>query len=200
MNETIKKHNSETINIKFLTEENEINKFLESVKTLGNIGKEETVFKFKFNPTNNYTISNNGLNITKNKSDWNLILGNKEIPKNAISKWKIKINSNINESYDDVYIGIGKYNSKGVNYCWSIYSHSSNIQLCLEGNCSKYNNKYETLKKGDIIQVIIDRISNQLSFYINDIDFGIACSNIPKDDKLFPIVLLYEKNLNVEIL
>ena len=72
--------------------------------------------------------------------------------------------------------------------------------MCLEGNCSKYNNKYETLKKGDIIQVIIDRISNQLSFYINDIDFGIACSNIPKDDKLFPIVLLYEKNLNVEIL
>ena len=41
MNETIKKHNSETINIKFLTEENEINKFLESVKNLGNIGKEE---------------------------------------------------------------------------------------------------------------------------------------------------------------
>ena len=72
--------------------------------------------------------------------------------------------------------------------------------MCLEGNCSEYNNKYETLKKGDIIQVIIDRISNQLSFYINDIDFGIACSNIPKDDKLFPIVLLYEKNLNVEIL
>ena len=200
MNETIKKHNSKTINIKFLTEENEINNFLENIKTFGNVGKEEIAFKFKFSQAKNYIIKNNGLSITKNKSEWNLILGDKEIPKNMISKWKIKINTDINASYDDVYIGIGKNNSKGVNDCWSIYNHCSNIQLCLEGNCTKYNNKYESLKKGDIIEVIIDRISNQLSFFINNIDFGIACSNIPKDDKLFPIVLLYEQNLNVEIL
>ena len=55
------------------------------------------------------------------------------------------------------------------------------------------------IKEGDIIEVIVDRKKGNLSFAINDINFGIACSLIPKDDILYPTVVLYEKDLCVEI-
>ena len=198
--ESIKKYNTEEMIIKFNIDENDLNKFLESIKSFGTIGNEEKIFKFKFNTRTNYTITNNGLNLTKTKSGWEaLIKGDIAIPKNKISKWKLKINTNINQSFDDVYIGVGKMNSKGINECWSIYSHTSEIQINLEGNCSSYNDHKEILKKGDIIEVITNRISNQLSFSVNGVNFGIACQNLPKDEELFPTVLLYEKNLNIEI-
>ena len=38
-----------------------------------------------------------------------------------------------------------------------------------------------------------------LSFTINDINYGLACSNIPKEDILYPTVVLYEQGLSVEI-
>ena len=38
------------------------------------------------------------------------------------------------------------------------------------------------LKEGDIIEVIVDRISESLSFLVNDIDYGIAFTEIPKDE------------------
>ena len=200
LKESIKKYNSEELNIRFNIEENDLNSFLENIKSFGTIGNEEKIFKFKFNKKTDYTITNNGLSLTKNKDGWDaLIMGDKAIPKNKISKWKVKINTNINPSYDDVYIGVGKFNGKGYNDAWSIYSHTSEIQINLEGNCSSYNNHKGTLKKGDIIEVIIDRISNQLSFSVNGVNFGIACQNLPKDEELYPTVLLYEKNLNVEI-
>ena len=172
---------------------------MEHIKKFGIIGEER--YKFIFNQNNNYKVNNNGLNITKIKSDWNgSVIGDKEIPKNKITKWKIKINSNIRDDYDDMYIGIGNNNSKGTNDIWSIYSHCSKVQICLQGNCIKYNNHKETLKKGDIIEVIVDRISNKLSFFVNDVDFGIACSDLPKDKELYPAILLYEENLNVELI
>ena len=201
INEAIKMYNSKTINIQFLTEEEEVSKFLENIKKFGNIGEKEIKYTFKFNGGQNYIINNNGLSVTKSKDGWDgLVFGDKEIPKNKITKWKIKLNSDLNYDYDDLYIGIGKNISKKNNEIWSIYNHCSNIQINLVGSTSLYNNHKEKLKKGDIIEVIIDRISNKLSFAVNDIDYGVACSEIPKDISLYPAVLLYEKNLNIEII
>ena len=52
-------------------------------------------FKFKFRPGLNYIINENGLIATKKGYiGWNCsIIGDKEIPKDNISKWKIKINN-----------------------------------------------------------------------------------------------------------
>ena len=111
----------------------------------------------------------------------------------------MKLNTNINKDFDDVYIGIGKINSKGINDLWSIYNHTSKIKLNLKGKSLNYNEHKETLKKDDIIEINIDRISNKLSFSVNNVNFGIACENLPKDEELYPIILLYEINLNVEI-
>ena len=62
-----------------------------------------------------------------------------------------------------------------------------------------YNNHKEDFKEGDIIEVIVDRKIGNLSFAINDVNFGIACSDIPKNDILFPTILLYEQGTCVEI-
>ena len=63
-----------------------------------------------------------------------------------------------------------------------------------------YNNHNEDIKDGDIIEVIVDRKLGNLSFAINDINYGIACSTIPKEDTLYPTIVLYEQGLSVEII
>ena len=55
------------------------------------------------------------------------------------------------------------------------------------------------MKEGDIIEVIVDRKIGNLSFAVNNVNFGIECSEIPKDDTLFPTVVLYEKGVEVEL-
>ena len=52
---------------------------------------------------------------------------------------------------------------------------------------------------GDIIKVIVDRKLGNLSFEINGENYGIACANIPKDDILFPIVIICDQGQIVEI-
>ena len=54
-------------------------------------------------------MTNSGLLATKNNGGdkWNcVIIGDKEIPRNRISKWRIKINTNVSNGYYDFYIGI----------------------------------------------------------------------------------------------
>ena len=55
---------------------------------------EDDIFYFKFLPGKNYSVSNNRLMAKKNNGGnyWNCtIIGDKEIPKNKKSEWKIKI-------------------------------------------------------------------------------------------------------------
>ena len=55
------------------------------------------------------------------------------------------------------------------------------------------------VRKGDIIKIKANRIDNNLSFIINDKDCGIAFSEIPPNDILYPIVILYNKDSSIEI-
>ena len=129
------------------------------------------------------------------------IIGNKEIPKNKISKWKLKINSDFNKAF---IIGIGPENINiEIDFfqkCWSF--DCFNCRLILKSSSySNYNdNNQFKLKKGDIITVEVNRIDHTLSFSINDINFGIASSNIPINDKLYPIVILYDSLSSVQII
>ena len=72
-------------------------------------------------------------------------------------------------------------------------------KLQIKNNRINYNNLNESSKEGDIIEVIVDRKLGNLSFSLNDINYGIACSTIPRDDILYPTIVLYEKGLSVEI-
>ena len=203
INDDINKYNSKKINIQFLPENEENIDLSKNIKNFGEIIYNED-FKFKFKPGNNYNISNNGLIATKSgDSAWNcVIMGEKEIPKDKISKWKIKINKINQSSSWDIFIGIGPriFQSQLYNECWSIFRCSKKVQLYLKNEQnSNYNNHYEVINEGDIIEVIVDRKKGNLSFAINNINYGIACSTIPKDDVLYPTILLYENGLSVEI-
>ena len=205
INELIDKYNSKKLNIKFLPEDEQITGLTEQIKKFGEIfNEEDEKFKFKFRQANNFNISKNGFMATKYGSDgWNCaIIGDKEIPKERISKWKIKINKNVSNNYNDFYIGIGPKIFKGnlYNECWSIFSAHSKIAIQMKVKNSNYNNQNIILKEGDIIEIIVDRKLGNLSFAINDINCGIACSTIPKDEELYPTIILYEQNLSVEII
>ena len=72
-------------------------------------------------------------------------MGNKEIPKNKISKWKIKINNfEIKDNTCNILIGIGPDNPNNEeNFymkCWTFICGESQIVI-KSGNGTKYNNK-----------------------------------------------------------
>jgi len=204
MNKNIDRCNLNKKKIKFWPEkENEVNDFLE---TIAKFGKILDGLDFQFKEGKNYVLSNNGLICTKNNGgdNWNCtIVGNKEIPKNEVSKWKIKINNfAIKSNTWNVLIGIGPDNPNNkenfYNKCWSFICGNSQLSL-KSGNHTKYK-QYRSLSKGDIIEVIVDRKLGSLYFAINGENYGIAFSEIPKDDILYPIVMLNDQNQMVEII
>ena len=185
-----------------MPENSQISKFIENIKSFGEISDDQ--FKFKFQEGKNYNVTNKGLTATKiGENEWNcVIVGDKEIPKNRISKWKIKINKDKkNKTNNDIFIGIGPKTFKGTLYdeCWSIASHRDEIKIKLKNKYFDYNSHKEKMKEGDIIEVIVDRKAGNLSFSVNDINYGLASSEIPKDDILFPTVVLYERGIEVEL-
>ena len=165
-------------------------------------------FIFKFKPGENYSLSNNGLIATKTSGGdcWNCtIIGDKEIPKNKISKWKIRINNfEIKFNSWNILIGIGPDNPNNEKdfyfKCSSFICGYSKLSIKSESSSNYNNNKKAKLKKGDIIEVIVDRKAGTLSFSINDSNYGIAYSQIPKDDILYPIVMINDQNQIVELL
>ena len=184
-----------------------MNKLEETIKAFGDISYDYLLFKFR--QGNNYSISNNGFIAKKSSGgdNWNcVIVGDKEIPKNRIGKWKIKINGNKtkqnnNDKYSDIYIGIGPKSFQGNLYdeCWSIFSSSSKVFLQNKTKYFDYKNLNINIKKGDIIEVIVDRKLGNISYSINGINYGLAFQDIPKEDILYPTVVLYEQGLSVEI-
>ena len=208
INNTIEKCLSNKTKVIFLPENN-INDFLEKIRLFGqiNIKNNNNKLDFQFKPGENYTLSNNGLIATKTKGgdNWNCtIIGNKEIPKNEISKWKIKINNfEIKENSWNILIGLGPENLINEEIapikCWSFICGEN--QLCIQSeNETRYNDKEpKTLNKGDIIEVIVDRKLGNLSFSVNGENYGIACSEIPKEETLYPVVMINDQDQIVEI-
>ena len=125
--------------------------------------------------------------------------------KNKISKWKIRLNEFKMQSGNtwDVIIGIGPENPNNLSCfydnAWTFICGQSKISI-KSGSPTEYNNNKGKLKKGDIVEVIIDRSIGNLSFAINGENYGIACSNIPSDMILFPIVMIYDEFESVEII
>ena len=95
-------------------------------------------------------MNNNGLIATKTSGgdNWNCtIIGDKEIPKNKISKWKIRINNfQIKSNSWNILIGIGpdNLNNEDIFYlkCWSfICGESMLFYKSIFGTNYNYNKK-----------------------------------------------------------
>ena len=205
INENITNINLNKKKVSFIPENNDkLNELLEKIRAFGEI-KEDYIF-FKFKPGKNYTVSENGLIATKtNGGDlWNCtIIGNMEIPKNKISKWKIKLNNfRIKSNTWNILIGIGPNNLNNENnfyyYCWSFICGESKLSI-KSGSGTKYNNHSGSLKEGDIIETTVNRKLGTLSFAVNGTDYGIAYSKISMEDILYPIVMINDQNQTVEL-
>ena len=198
-------NNSIDINnkIQFITDDEEL--LFKTIKNYGNISKDyNNKYNFIFKKGQNYEVNNNGKIATKTGEDgFNCtIFGNKEIPKNKISSWKFKINSEIDKA---LIIGIGPDNPDNINdfytNCWSLDIKNMRLILKSENYTNYINNKNEIIvKKDDIIKVEVDRSNNTLSFIINDKNCGIAYSKIPQNDTLYPIIIPYVKQSSIEII
>ena len=110
LNDEIKQLNNEII---ILKKENDKIKLIELKKS--QIKPNSNDFKFKFKSGINYSLNENQTIATKIKGGnaWNCtIIGDTEIPKNKISKWKIRLNEfRMNSGNScDVIIGIGHDN------------------------------------------------------------------------------------------
>ena len=202
-----KSNNSFNKKIKFIPDtEEEINQILSTIKSLGNISLHSEKYIFKFNPnlSTNYQLNENRLIATKKGlDDWDcVIMGDTEIPKNAVSKWKIKLNyiTNYRLNSWSILIGIGpKYDgSKNFHHkCWSFICGECSFNI--RNKVSKSNMSKARLKCGSIIEIIVDRIKGYLSFVVNGNDFGVACKEIPNEEILYPFVSMYDTEQIVEI-
>ena len=182
-----------------------IKDILDMIKSLGTIS-DNGIYKFRFKEGVNYTLNNRGLIATKTSGGdcWNCtIIGDRQIPKNKVSKWKIKItNFYIKNNTWNVLIGIGPKNINNeenfYNYCWTFICGNSKLSL-KSGGTTNYNNNNGKLNKGDIIEVIADRINGDLSFAVNNINYGLTNVKIPDKEELYPIVMINDENQTVEI-
>ena len=205
INEKITNNNLKKINISFIPEDNnKLNELFEKIRAFGEIKEDNILFIFK--PGKNYIVSENGFTATKTNGGncWNCtIIGDMEIPKNKICKWKIKLNNfEIKSNTWNILIGIGPNNLNNKNNfyenCWSFICGQSKLSI-KSGQESEYNNHSGILKKGDIIETIVNRKLGTLSFAVNGTDYGIAYSKISMEDTLYPIVMIYDQNQTVEL-
>ena len=206
LNDGIKKFkDNENIKLDLEIKDDDIKKILDKIKSLGNI-YEEGKFRFKFQEGKNYTLDKNGLIAKKTGggNNWNCtIIGNKEIPKNKVSSWKIKLNNFcIKGNTWNILIGIGPKNDKNIDYfysyCWSFICGSSKLSI-KSGSESNYNSHSGKLKQDDIVEVIVDRKKGDLSFAVNNVNYGLTNIKIPQNEELYPIVLICDQEQIVEI-
>ena len=125
---------NKNINLKPDNDE-EINKLLITINSFGNIS-DRFSFKFLPNLSSNYEISENGLIATKKGNDsWDCaILGDTQIPKDEISKWKIKLKNIVNYKRNSwsILIGIAPNFDNTNNFhhkCWSFICGECSINL-----------------------------------------------------------------------
>ena len=190
---------------KFIYEENTFNDILNKIKNLGEL-KNLSDNLFKWKKGQNYTLSGNDLIATKTNGGSNHncnILGDFILPKNQINKWKIKLKKYSITSYDwNIIVGVGPSNlnqneNNLYNKTWTFICGSSNISI-KSGSPTIYKGN-KKLKEGDIVEVIMNNITGELSFSVNDINYGVACK-IPLNIDLSPFVCLYVQGDSVELL
>ena len=185
--------------------EDEINKFLNSIKKFGKINWNK--FRFKICPINikegrEYSVTGENQNIltkTAKNSNWIGTFCENELEKSEIYKWKIKI---LKSKTKNILIGVAPIdfdiNSSDYNYGW--YFACDNLGL-YSGPPYNYKNKKTNLSKvKDEITVIMNMNKRTLKFIINNEDKGDSYTDIPLDKPISPAVCLVDTNDSIEII
>lgn len=191
----------------FSYEENELYDILNKIELFGDI-KKCSDFLFKWKPGKNYSLSCYNLIATKTSGGegYNCnILGDIVLPKNKISKWKIKLRKyGLSSNNDwDILIGVGpadmNQNEPDLYLkTWTFLCGNSKISIP-SGYYKDYVKKNSKLKEGDIVEVIMNTINGELSFVVNGQNYGVACK-VPLNKDLSPFVLIYDQGESIELL
>ena len=107
-----------------------------------------------------------------------------------------------NDGAGDLFVGIGpnQLNGSLFDECWSICKDGTEgVGFFMQKKYIAFKNYKNKIKKGDIIEVIVDRKLGNLSFCVNDFNCGIVWTAIPKEESLYPTIVLYEQNYSIEM-
>ena len=208
--ENIEKCNlNQNFKVKFLQNENEINNFIQFIKTFGDISNNKNKYKFKKSPldfkiSKEYDVSGVGNNILIKTGPTSLktYIGEYELEKEIENKWKIKI---LKTKSHHIMVGVTTIDSDlnvfPINkYGWYISCFTSNLY---SGPPHNYYMKETNLKRvKDEITIIMNMSNGTLKFIIDDYDEnkGESYTNIPLDKPLIPVVILYDSNDKVKII
>ena len=194
------------IKIRFKQKDEQLNNFLEKIKTFGEIYYNIYSFRqcpMNMKPNRKYIITGDNKNIfTKiGNTEWMGTICENSLDKSIEEyKWKIKILRTYNK---DIMVGVANSDfdilTSSYNTCgWYLYCNDSTLY-------SGPPNNYIGLKtilskvKSEIV-IVMNTKKRTLKFIINDEDKGESYTNIPIDKPLFPAICLAHKEDSVEII
>ena len=193
--------------LNFYPGDEDINTFLDTIKSFGSINYNKFSFKNcpkDINENKKYVVSGNNNNIiTKignTQYEWVGIIYENQLSMNKENIWKIKILKTNNKF---IMIGVApidfNINSSSYSNCgWYLYCYDLTLY---SGPPHNYSRKGTNLNKvNDEITVIMNMNKGTLKFIINNEDKGDSYTNIPLDKPLAPVVFLDELNDSVEII
>ena len=192
------KNEISNISIDFIYKEDIFNDILNKINNFGRIEKNNELIDFNWKIGKNYTLSEDKKIATKTTGG-NLyncnIFGDIILPKNLVSKWKIKLKKFTMSSCHpwDILVGVGPSN---LNQNETNLYEKTWTFICGLSAISHFGKK---LKQGDIIEVMMNRKNGELSFSINGNYYGVACK-IPMDIDLSPFVLVRDQGESIELI
>ena len=224
INENMKYCNSFDLKFNFEPEKDEeINKFIETIKTFGNIISIK--FKFKKCPLNiseerKYSISGEFENIlTKTGSDYNWMgtICENKLENSEENKWKIKI---LKSKFNNIMVGVAPLDfdiniSSFDKYGWyfrvndkqffsgpphNYYPYKKKEKKKRKYSSSSSDSDKERKEKKYEIILIMNIKNRTLKFIVNNKNINNFYSEIPIDKPLTPAVFLYNKDDSVEII
>ena len=194
--------------MKFKPKNDELNFFLETIKSFGKIYYNDYSFiecPLKIDENRKYMVTgdnNNILTKTTGNTEWMGTICKNELDKSIEEhKWKIKILRTTQNKYIMIGVATSDFDilsTNQYNYCgWYYYCFNSTLY---SGPPFKYRNLKTNLSNvKDEVIVIMNMKKRTLKYIINNEDKGDSYTDIPIDKPLFPAICLYTKDDSVEI-
>ena len=211
INESVNKFkNKNNVNIEFTPKENDVGKFLNTLKLFGKVSCELKGYRFrecpdKINTCRKYVLSGENKTIVTKTGDGGGYMGTicvNELDKSIEEhRWKIKI---LNSFQNSIMIGVAPSDfdicSSTYKTCgWYLFCYSSPPKLFSGPPFNYYNYKTDLSRVTNEVVVVMNMKKRTIKFIINNEDKGDSYDNIPIDKPLFPAVLLLNTNDSVEI-
>lgn len=138
-------------------------------------------------------------------------IGSTLIPANTVSSWTIKILKSKDNNGSRIYIGVAPFDiDQNDDYNvgkigWFFYCYYPTL---FSGPPHKYwgrtygprKREGEYVHSGDSVRVVMDTTKGELSFGVNETDYGVAYTGIPLDKPLVPCVAFRYKGDSVELI